>query len=82
MACTTRSETGQRRISEAHGAEQVAQAVPTANIPQRQRHPAHPKATAVTAQILTAYRIKDEKTLRTREHQEAFQAWAWSWDAN
>lgn len=57
--------------------ERLAQAVPMANVPQRQRHPAHPTATAVTAQVLSAYRIKDEKTLRTREHQEAFQTWVY-----
>ncbi len=41
------------------------------------RHPAHPTAAAVTAQVLSAYRIKDEKALRTRKHQEAFQAWVY-----
>ena len=31
----------------------------------------------MTAQVLSAYRIKDEKTLCTRDHQEAFQAWVY-----
>lgn len=57
--------------------ESLAQTAPMANVPQRQRHPAHPTANAVTAQVLSAYRIKDEKALRTREHQEAFQAWVY-----
>lgn len=57
--------------------EQLAQAVPMANVPQRQRRPAYPTATAVRAQVPLAYRIKDEKTLRAREHQEAFQAWVY-----
>ncbi len=56
---------------------QLAQAVPMANVPQRQRHPARPTATAVTAQVLSAYRIKDEKALRTRANQEAFRAWVY-----
>lgn len=27
--------------------------------------------------MLSAYRLKDEKTLRSREHQKAFQAWVY-----
>ena len=57
--------------------EPLAQAVPIANVPQRQRHPARPTATAVTVQVLSAYRIRNEKALRSREHQEAFQAWVY-----
>ncbi|MDP2239479.1 MAG: transposase [Burkholderiales bacterium] len=60
-----------------NGMESFAKAVPMANVPYRQRHPTHPTATAVTAQVLSAYRIKDEKTLCTREHQEAFKAWVY-----
>ena len=57
--------------------EQLAQAAPAANVPRWQRRPARPTAAAVTAQVLSAYRIKGEKTLRSREHQEAFQAWVY-----
>jgi len=57
--------------------EKLAQAAPMANVPRRQRHPARPTVAAITAQVLSAYRIKDEKTLRTREHQEAFQTWVY-----
>lgn len=57
--------------------ERLAEAQPVANVPRQQRHPAHLTAAAVTAQVLAAYRIKDEKTLRTRDHQEAFQAWVY-----
>ena len=57
--------------------ERLAQAKPAANVPRRQRRPAHPTAAAVTAQVLSAYRIRDEKTLRSRDHQEAFQAWVY-----
>ena len=55
----------------------LAQAKPMANVPRRRRPPVHPSAAAVTAQVLSAYRIKDERTLCRRDHQEAFQAWVY-----
>lgn len=57
--------------------ERMAQGKPAANVPRRQRHPGRPTADAVTAQVLSAHRIKDEKTLRNRDQQEAFQAWVY-----
>jgi len=57
--------------------QRLAQAKPAANVPRQQRRPAHLTAAAVTAQVLSAYRIKDEKTLCARHHQEAFQAWVY-----
>ena len=46
-----------------------------ANVPRSQRHPARPNADAVTALVLSAYGMRDEKRLRSRGHQEAFQGW-------
>ena len=57
--------------------ERLAQGKPVANVPRSQRRPARPTAAAVTARVLSAYRIKDEKALSSRAHQEAFQAWAY-----
>ncbi len=57
--------------------ERLAQATPAANVPRQQRQPTRPSAAAITAQVLSTYGIKDEKTLRTRAHQEAFQVWAY-----
>jgi putative transposase len=55
----------------------LAHAKPAANVPRQQTQPARPSAAAVTAWVLSAFGIKDEKTLRSRTHQEAFQAWAY-----
>lgn len=55
--------------------ERLAQGKPMANVPRVQRRPAHPTAEAVTGEVLSAYRLADEKALCSREHQEAFQAW-------
>jgi len=57
--------------------ERLAQDSPAANVPRRQRRPAHPTATTVTRLVLSAYRIKDEPTLCSRRHQEAFQVWVY-----
>ena len=57
--------------------ERLAQAKPAANVPRQHRRPARPLATTVTSWVLSAYRIQDEKALRSRAHQEAFQAWAY-----
>ncbi len=54
-----------------------AQAAPAANVPRQQRRPARPSASTVTTWVLTAYGIRDENALRSRTHQEAFQAWAY-----
>jgi hypothetical protein len=57
--------------------QRLARAKPAANVPRQQRCPARPSAAAVTSWVLSAYGIKDEKTLCSRAHQEAFQAWAY-----
>jgi len=57
--------------------ERLAAAQPAPNVPRQQCRPAHPTAAAVTARVLATYRIPDEKTLRTRDHQVAFQAWVY-----
>lgn len=57
--------------------ERLADGKPLTNVPRAQRHPARPSAEAVTAQVLSAYRIEGQKALRSRKHQEAFQAWAY-----
>lgn len=57
--------------------ERLAQGKSVANVPRPQRRPARPTAAVVTARVLSAYRIKDEKALSSRAHQEAFQAWAY-----
>ena len=57
--------------------ERLASAKPAANVPRQQTRPARPSAEAVTAWVLSAYGVKDEKTLCSRAHQEAFQAWAY-----
>lgn len=57
--------------------QRLAEAKPVANVPRAQRRPAHPTAQAVTAAVLSAYRIKDERTLCSRERQEPFQAWVY-----
>ena len=57
--------------------ERLSQDKPMANVPRPQRRPARPTAAAVTARVLSAYRIRDEKALSSRAHQEAFQAWAY-----
>ena len=55
--------------------EGLAQGKPLANVPRAQRRPARPTPAALTTAVLSAYRIKDEKTLCSRQHQEAFQGW-------
>ena len=47
------------------------------NVPKAQRRAARPSDQTVTAAVLSAYGIKDEKRLRTRSQQEAFQAWVY-----
>ena len=54
-----------------------AQSRPAANVPRQQRHPSRPSAAALTAWVLSAYGIRDEKSLRSRAHQEAFQGRAY-----
>jgi putative transposase len=55
--------------------ERLAGGKSMANVPRAQQRPTRPTPGAVTAMVLTRYRIKDEKALRSREHQEAFQVW-------
>jgi putative transposase len=57
--------------------QRLAEAKPVANVPRAQSRPAHPTAQAVTAAVLSTYRIKDERTLCSRERQEPFQAWVY-----
>ncbi len=57
--------------------QRLVQAKPAANVPRQKRQPARRSAAAVTTQVLSTYGIKDQKTLRSRAHQEAFQAWAY-----
>jgi len=57
--------------------ERLVQGKAVANVPRAQRRPARPTAAAVTAQVLSAYKINDEGALSSRTHQEAFQAWAY-----
>ena len=57
--------------------ERLVQTKPAANVPRQQRRPSRPSAAALTAWVLSAYGIKDEKSLRSRAHQEAFQGWAY-----
>jgi REP element-mobilizing transposase RayT len=55
--------------------ERLAAGKSVANVPQAQQRPARPTPRAVTIMVLSRYRIKDEKALCSRAHQEAFQAW-------
>jgi REP-associated tyrosine transposase len=55
--------------------ERLAEGKTMANVPRAQQRPTRPTAQAVTAMVLSSYRIKDEKMLCSRRHQEAFQAW-------
>lgn len=55
--------------------ERLAGGKSAANVPRAQQRPTRPTPRAVTAMVLSRYRIKDEKALRSRGHQEAFQAW-------
>ncbi len=57
--------------------ERLVRGKPHANVPRGQQRPAHPTAEAVTGAVLSVYRIKDEKTLCSRDNQEAFQAWVY-----
>lgn len=57
--------------------ERLVQGKPVANVPRSQHRPARPTAAAVTALVLSAYRINDENALSSRAHQEAFQAWVY-----
>ena len=55
----------------------LADGAPAANAPKQQRHPARLTAGAITALVLAAYKLKSESALRRRDHQAAFQAWAY-----
>jgi REP element-mobilizing transposase RayT len=55
--------------------ERLSADKPVANVPRSHRRPAHPTGQEVTAAVLSAYRIENEETLRSRAHQEAFQGW-------
>ena len=57
--------------------ERLVQGKSGVNVPRMQRRPAHSTARSVTARVLSVYGIKDEKTLCSRAHQEAFQAWVY-----
>jgi transcription initiation factor TFIIIB Brf1 subunit/transcription initiation factor TFIIB len=75
MTCTTRSETGQRRVSEAHGAARTSGA--HGERAEAAAPPGAPHSHNGDGAGAIGDRIKDEKTLRTREHQQAFQAWVY-----
>lgn len=55
--------------------ERLAEGKAKTNVPRAQQRPTRPTAGAVTAMVLSSYRIRDEKALSSRRHQEAFQAW-------
>ena len=57
--------------------ERLAQGKPSANVPRAHTRPARPTAPTLTQAVLSTYGIKDEKTLRSRRHQESFQAWVY-----
>ncbi|MDH3280256.1 MAG: helix-turn-helix domain-containing protein [Gammaproteobacteria bacterium] len=57
--------------------QRLAQGKSVANVPRAQQGPARATAGALTHAVLSEYRIKDEKTLCLRKHQEAFQAWVY-----
>lgn len=57
--------------------ESLIEGKSVANVSQMHRRPARPNAERVTARVLSIYRIKDEATLRSRRHQEAFQSWVY-----
>ena len=61
--------------------ERLAQAKPSTNVPWAHTRPTAP---TLTQAVLSTYGIKDEKTLRSRRHQESFQAWVYllRWVAN
>lgn len=54
--------------------ERLAEGKSTANVPRAQRRPTRPTAEALTAMVMSSYRI-EEKTLLSRAHQAAFQEW-------
>ena len=66
-----------KRSSDLGGMQRLAQGKPVANVPRAQQRPARPTAGELPQAVLSAYRIKDEKTLCLRGHQEAFQAWVY-----
>jgi REP element-mobilizing transposase RayT len=55
--------------------ERLAGGKSVANVPRAQQRPTRPTPQALTAMVLSRYRIKDEKALSRRAHQEAFQTW-------
>lgn len=57
--------------------ERFAAGKAVANVPRAHRRPARPDGEAVTAAVLSAYGIRDEKMLRSRGHQDAFRAWVY-----
>jgi putative transposase len=57
--------------------QRLAEGKALSNVPRAQQRPARPTAQEATAAVLSAYRIKDERTLCSRAHQEAFQAWTY-----
>ena len=57
--------------------ERLTQGKALRNVPRLQQRPARPTPEAIMALVQNAYRIKDEKALRTRTHQAAFQAWVY-----
>ena len=55
--------------------ERLAQGKPSTNVARAHTRPTAP---TLTQAVLSTYGIKDEKTLRSRRHQESFQAWVYS----
>lgn len=57
--------------------QRLAEGKPVANVPRAHRYPARPNVEGITAAVLSAYGIEDEKRLRSRGHQKAFHAWVY-----
>ena len=57
--------------------ERLAQGKPSTNVARAHARPARPTAPTLAQAVLSTYGIKDEKTLRSRRHQESFQAWVY-----
>lgn len=57
--------------------ERLTQGKPLRDVSRAHQRPARPNVEAITELVQHAYRIKDEKTLRSRAHQAAFQTWVY-----
>jgi len=57
--------------------EHLVEGKPTANVAKAQQRPARPTVEVVTAVVLALYAIADERRLRSRSNQDAFQGWVY-----